>query len=231
MSATSDASPRAVRVAVVDSGVNRAHPHVGAVAGGVGFASDGGAGDDYVDRLGHGTAVTSAIQELAPSATLFALKVFDRELDTSLRALIAAIDWAAAHDVGLVNLSLGTRDVTHAGPLGEAVTRARSRGTVVIAAGVSEGVAWLPGTLEGVVRVELDWSCPRGSFTVGGDAATPIFRTCGYPRSIPGVDPERNVKGLSFAVAGMTGVTARMMAETGIRGYDDLVKELTQRAR
>jgi hypothetical protein len=33
----------------------------------------------------------------------------------------------------------------------------------------------------------------------------------GYPRPIPGVPPERNISGLSFAVANVTGFLARLM--------------------
>jgi hypothetical protein len=33
-----------------------------------------------------------------------------------------------------------------------------------------------------------------------------IVRASGYPRPIPGVPPERNLKGISFAVANATGL-------------------------
>lgn len=225
---TSSDRPRVV-VAVVDSGVHADHPHVGTVAGGVGFDQAGIAHDDYTDRLGHGTAVTAAIQDLAPHTVVWALQVFDRTLETSIEALVAAIDWAGANDVALVNLSLGTREPADAGPLRDAVSRLSGR-TVVIAAGTHDGVAWLPGTLDGVLGVELDWSCPRGSYEIGGTVTAPRLRTSGYPRPIPGVDPERNLKGLSFAVASMTGLAARAVADTGVRGYDALISQLVRRA-
>ena len=57
--------------------------------------------------MGHGTAVFAAIQEKAPEADLYAVRVFDDRLRTSVRALVAAIDWAAERGVRVVNLSLG----------------------------------------------------------------------------------------------------------------------------
>ena len=101
-----------------------------------------------------------------------------------------------------------------------------------MAAGSDRRVDWLPGTLglDGVIRVELDWACPRGSHTATGSPAAPVFRTCGYPRPIPDVDPERNLKGLSFAVANVTGTAAQAMIEKGLHGYDALVTELRRRA-
>ncbi len=67
---------RGVRIAVIDSGVHAAHPHVGGVAGGVAIRPDGSTEAGFVDRLGHGTAVAAAIREKAPDAELFAIKVF-----------------------------------------------------------------------------------------------------------------------------------------------------------
>ena len=132
-----------------------------------------------------------------------------------------------------MNLSLGTDDRSRAGALADAVGRAHRAGVVVVAAGSHSGVDWLPGTLDrdGVIRVELEWACPRGSHTVTGSAEAPVFRTCGYPRPIPGVDPERNLKGLSFAVANVTGTTAQAMIETGLRDHGVIVTELQRRAR
>ena len=62
-----------VRVAVIDSGVHASHPHVNGVAGGVGIDSEGHEHDDYVDRLGHGTAVAAVIREKAPDAAILAV--------------------------------------------------------------------------------------------------------------------------------------------------------------
>jgi hypothetical protein len=52
-------------------------------------------------------------------------------------------------------------------------------------------------------------SMPRDvcEFVDGADGAL-ILRASGYPRPIPGVPPERNLKGLSFAVANATGFLA-----------------------
>ncbi|MYI65685.1 MAG: S8 family serine peptidase, partial [Gemmatimonadetes bacterium] len=94
-----DLRGQGVTVAVIDSGVNGGNPHVGAVAGGVRIELSGEVSEDYVDRLGHGTAVFAAIQEKAPGAELYAVRVFTDRLKTSARALVAAIDWAAERRV------------------------------------------------------------------------------------------------------------------------------------
>src|SRR5436305_14876553 len=127
------------RVAIVDSGVNSAHPHVGGVAGGVAIDERGGVHDDSVGRLGHGTAVAAAIREKAPEADLFAVKVFDRALATDVASLVAGIDWSIRAGVHLINLSLGTSKDSHAATLRDAVARATPPGVVIVAARTDEG--------------------------------------------------------------------------------------------
>ncbi len=204
------ATGRGVRVAVIDSGVHAGHPHVGAVEGGVSFAADGARGVDAVDRLGHGTAVAAAIREKAPNATLVPVKVFDRELRATADALVAAIDWAVAARVQIINLSLGTANAAHETRLTAALARAAAAGVCLVAAAEQDGTRWLPGSLPHAVGVLLDWSCPRDQaeveLRVDGSTRRVLVRASGYPRPIPGVPPERNLKGVSFAVANVTGL-------------------------
>jgi subtilisin family serine protease len=203
---------RGVRVVVVDSGVYAAHPHVGGVAGGVGIDADGSMHDDFVDRIGHGTAVTAVIREKAPEAEIWVAKVFDRELAASAAVLVAAIDWAVTRRAHMVNLSLGTTNPAHESLLRAAVDRAHRAGTWIVAAGEQDGVRWLPGTLDDVVSVTLDWTLSRDTCRIdplwSGATAPHRARASGYPRPIPGVPPERNLKGVSFAVANVTGLLA-----------------------
>jgi len=218
-----------VRVAVIDSGVHVGHPHVGGVAGGVGFDEDGRQHDDYVDRLGHGTAVAAAIKEKAPDAELFAVKVFDRRLGTRIDGLIKAVDWAAAAGMHVANLSLGTAKPEHESALRAAVDRAAARGLLIVSARDDDGVRWLPGSLAGVVPVQLDWRCPRDEYRVAGVDGVTVFRASGFPRPIPGVPPERNLNGISFAVANMTGFVAQaLQTAADHRSLSDLIAILGQ---
>jgi hypothetical protein len=199
-----------MKVGVIDSGVFASHPHVNGVAGGVGIALDGCEESDYTDRLGHGTAVTAVIREKAPQAEVFAVKIFYDSLATRIGPLMAALDWCTRNGMDLVNLSLGTNNPAHAPRLIEAVNRLRASGGMLIAAGEDDGVRWLPGSLPGVAAVELDWSCPRDEYRTFARAdGTMVHRASGLPRPAPGIPPERNLKGLSFAVANVTGLLAR----------------------
>jgi subtilisin family serine protease len=216
-------------VAVVDSGVNVPHPHLPAVAGGVVFDLEGRQGDDYVDRLGHGTAAAAAIHEKAPDAELWAVKVFDRELATTVSTLVRAIDWASERGCRLVNLSLGTPNDFRAGELAPAIERAVARGTVVVSAFEHEGRRWYPGSLRGALGVVMDAGQPRESVAVIEINGTRVLRAAPYPRPIPGVPPERNLNGISFAVANATGVLARVLENEPEARNGDAALDLLER--
>ena len=194
-----------MRVAIIDSGVHAAHPHVNGVAGGIGIGYD-----DYVDRLGHGTCVTAVILEKAPEAELYAVKIFDRKLSATIDKLVAGLRWAIEQRMDLVNLSLGTANPNHTAILADVVREAVAAGTRIVAAYEDAGTRWLPGSLPGVVPVLLDFGIDRAAMEPctleNGSIA---YRASGYPRPMPGVSVEQNLKGISFAVANVTGILAR----------------------
>ena len=226
------ATGRGVRIAVIDSGVHAAHPHVHGVAGGVGIDTSGHERDDYTDRLGHGTAVTAAIREKAPDAEIFAVTVFERELATTGQALLTALRWALDWRSAIINLSLGTTNPDHEPFLADVVQRARDGHVAIVAAAPQPDARWLPGALPGVVRVNVDWTLPRDTCRVEVLPSGEIeIYASGFPRPIPGVPPERNLKGISFAVANATGLLARVLAheaEDGVAVHGHLAGALTR---
>lgn len=203
----------AVSVGLVDSGVNVPHPHLPTVAGGVGLDFEGRDAGDHVDRLGHGTAVAAVIHEKCPGAAIWAIKVFDRELATTVRALGCAVDWASERGIRLVNLSLGTPNEFREPELAPAIARATERGTIVVSAFEHGGRRWYPGCMSGALGVVMDPDQPREVVSVTEIAGVPVISASPYPRPIPGVPLEKNFHGISFAVANATGVLARLLAE------------------
>lgn len=224
------AKGQGIRVAVIDSGIYPSNPHIGgASVSGSRIFADGEMDSDFVDRIGHGTAVAAAILEKAPEVELVAVRVFDRTLATSADVLAHAISWAAGQGARLINLSLGTSNPARAAVLGGAVADAVAAGAIVVSAAEAEGVRWLPGSLPNVVGVTLDPSCDRHELVVTLDDAcrTVTCGASGYPRPIDGVPVERNLSGISFAVANATGFLARLIStKSSIRDVAALVREL-----
>lgn len=195
-----------MKIAIIDSGVHPEHPHVEGVAGGVGVTAEGFA-EDYIDRLGHGTAVAAAIREKAGrDAELYAVKVFDRRLTANIDVILRALQWCSGERMDVVNLSLGTSNPAHR----EKFEQVLANGPLVVGAAHS-----LPGDLPGVIGVAPDAECPRDSFRYREG----VFYASPFPRPIPGVPPEHNLNGASFAVANMTGLIARFQADVEASGW------------
>lgn len=136
-----------VRVAVIDSGVDRGHPElVGRI-----FAARSFVGGSVADTQGHGTIVAGIIAAeigngvgiagLAPSVELVVAKVVDRDGAISVAAEAKAIRWAVDQGARIVNLSLGgVRDPTdpdrddYSVLEADAVAYAVRKGALVVAA-------------------------------------------------------------------------------------------------
>jgi len=212
---------RGIRVAIVDSGVHPTHPHVRGVAGGIAIDREGRISDDYIDRIGHGTAVTAAVKEKAPLVECFAVRIFSEKLSAPASVLAAAIDWAASAGMHVVNLSLGTSNFAHAEMFRSVLRRATAAGTFVVAARQEGEQQWLPGILPGVIGVEVDWECPRHELRAVDAGDSVVFKASGFARPVPGVDPRRNLHGVSFAVANLTGLLCRQLEGREVRSVEE----------
>jgi hypothetical protein len=109
----------------------------------------------------------------------------------------------------VINLSLGTINKSHNERFQQVIARAVAHNIAIVSASEISGEKAWPGCSPHVIGVGLDWECPRDSFGYESNGERITFTTSGYPRSIPGVPPERNLSGISFAVANMTGFVVR----------------------
>ena len=206
---------RGVTVALLDSGVYADHPHVGGVRDGRSFVAETDPAD-FIDRVGHGTAVAAAIREKSPAVELIAARIFDRQLATSVDILVQAIQWAADEGAQLINLSLGTTNPAHELKLAPAISYAAQRGALVVSAREWNGTSWLPGSLAGVIGVVADPELDRNEMErLERPGDLPAYIASPFPRPIPNVPRERNLSGVSFAVANVTGFLARATEACG----------------
>ena len=193
-----------VKVALVDSGVNAQHSHVGNVAGGVHFflneENTVQTSPDYPDHIGHGTALAGVVRAKAPQSELYAVKIFTDHLATAFPVLEAALGWAIEQRMKIINLSLGLINVQHRQPLSALVSQAQAANLILIASSPPDRSDVLPATLPGVIGVAADESCAWDEYRALTDSPVP-FRAHPYPRPLPGPAQTQNFYGHSFASA------------------------------
>jgi subtilisin family serine protease len=220
-----------VKIAVIDSGVNAAHPHI--VKRPRGFYFDAQAGtfrenlEACDDPVGHGTAVLAAIQATAPAgAEYFVVKLFGAGLRASSLQLVQALEWAMAEEMDIVNLSLGTPNLEFRAAFESVLELAERKRVLVVAPRHAGGLPVLPGSLDQVIGVDVAWDLPRGEHRMKDGC----LWTSGYPRPLPGVPQERNLRGISFAVANATGIVARVCEHLPVRTIDSVRETLESTA-
>jgi subtilisin len=205
---------KGVRVAVLDSGINGQHSHVGRVAGGVHVRrrEDGGLDieKDYRDLLGHGTAVAGVIRAKAPDVELYAVRVFDRELRTHAEVVATAIRWSVEQGMDIVNISLGTEREESREVLQEACDEASRSGVILIAAAEDREQNWFPASFANVIAVAADQRCAWDEHFYFPDQAV-AFRAHPSPRPLPGRPQQFNLRGHSFAAAHITARVATIL--------------------
>ncbi len=146
-----------IRIAIVDSGIDASHTDVDEIAGGVHIqiGQDGETvfWDDHADCAGHGTACAGIIRKKAPDVVLYSVRIFDASLMADGRALIAAIQWCIDNEMDVVNLSLGTTDVTFKETLQKVCRKAVDAGVILVAAESNDGGESYPAVFPEVIGV------------------------------------------------------------------------------
>lgn len=205
-----------VRVALIDSGINVQHSHVGFLAGGIAFsATDAGEvreSSDYADRLGHGTALAGILRAKAPHVELYAVKIFTDRLAASITVLEAALRWAVEQRMHIINLSLGTTNVAHRSRLEAIVTLANASGSLLVASSPPGRMDVFPAVLPGAIGVAGDDECGWSEHRYIADDPIP-FRAHPCPRPLPGPAQARNFRGHSFASAHLSAALTLLLEQ------------------
>lgn len=107
-------SNRKVRVAILDSGINKKHDDlVGRIAGEFNAINPG---SEIIDNLGHGTAVAGVIAAnnnkvgmigIKPDLDIYSVKVLGDNGKGSVESLAKGINWAIEQKVDIINISFG----------------------------------------------------------------------------------------------------------------------------
>jgi subtilisin family serine protease len=192
----------ALRIGVVDTGVNPWHSHVrGNVTGcriypgpGRSIREDG----DFRDSVGHGTAIAGVIREAFRDAEIFAVRVFGEGGATYPSLVARGILRAAAARCAFVNLSLSVPPGPGDDVLAMACRSAHDAGSVLVASARPDRPGWLPAALPGVYAVTADDTLEVGEIRECG----PLRLVApGWPRDLALVPQHANLAGHSFACA------------------------------
>jgi subtilisin len=146
-----------VRVCILDSGVELAHPLVGDVQRSVAVTkSEDGiviADDDAGDLCGHGTACAGIVRMLAPECELTSVRVLGAGYTGSAAVLMAGLEWAIEQRFDIINMSLSTTKKQYVDRLHELADAAYFKRTMLIASAHNMPVDSFPWRFASVISV------------------------------------------------------------------------------
>ena len=152
-----------IRVAVLDTGVDLDHEGINNnTTIGVSFVSS----ESYEDKNGHGTHVIGILagkevnisghkfRGIAPNATVYSIKVLDRQGSGTEEDIIEGIKYAIDQDCQIISMSLGG-SIPYYSALHDAIQYAIGRGIVVVCASGNNGglFSLQPASWEGCISV------------------------------------------------------------------------------
>jgi len=156
------ATGKGVKVAILDTGVESSHPHLGDCVKAcydVVPKSSGGFETKLLDKgndfMGHGTACAGIIHDLVPEAELYSVRVIGSGLGDTSDKLIEGVQFALEQDWPIINLSLGTQQFNR--QLFRLAERAVYDGKILIASKDNQhGKVGYPAALSAVIGVDMD---------------------------------------------------------------------------
>lgn len=229
------AKGEAVLVAVIDSGIDAAHPDLaGAVAESLDAVGGGGGAHSHGTGIAGVIAAQGRLMGVAPRAKVLAVRAFDPSgsgAQGSTFNILKGLDWSVSKGARVINMSFaGPKDPA----LGRALAAAHRKGVVLVAASGNAGAKsppLFPAADENVIAV---------SATDAGDGLfAPSNRGNHVAVSAPGVDilapsPEGAYQvssGTSFAAAHVSGVAALVLERNSGLSPDGLRRVLLATAR
>jgi subtilisin family serine protease len=213
------ATGRGITVAVVDSGIDPAHPAVGAVDRAVALAWNQEteqveyAEGPHDDLFGHGTACAGIVRQAAPDATLWSVRVLGSRLTGKGVVFAAGLRWAIAQGARVLNLSLSTGREDYFGLFHEIADEAAFAGAVLVCAANNVPAPTYPAQFSSVISVSAHDG--RDPFRFDANPAPPVdFGAPGIDVRVPWLSGTTITStGNSFAAPHLTGLVARLLSK------------------
>ena len=147
-----------VRVGIIDSGLENAHPRLnGRVVENVAveMTEDGPrvVPDEPNDLFGHGTACGAIILSLAPEVELVSIRVLGADLRGKGTAFAAGLEWAIAQQLPVCNLSLSSKSESLFPIFHDLVDRAYFQSTALVSAANNVPAPSYPSLFSSVLSV------------------------------------------------------------------------------
>jgi subtilisin family serine protease len=212
------ATGKGIRVCILDSGVEAAHPRVGeldsAVVISIGENEEVIAEEDTEgDVSGHGTACAGIVRTVAPEASIASVRVLGANFSGSGNVLLAGLRYAVEQGFDVINMSLSTTKKPFANVLHELADSAYFQRTVLVASAHNMPVESYPWRFSSVISVGSHEEPDSLAFFYNPNPPVEFFGR-GVNVEVPWLGGRvLTVSGNSFATPHISGICALILSK------------------
>ncbi len=211
-----------VRVAMMDTGVDRSHPDIGNAIASISFVP----GQTVDDFDGHGTHIvgtllarnnTVGVVGGAPGAALLVAKFLDNNGDGDTAGAISALNWAVSNGAKIVSMSFGGSVFSQA--LSDACDAAAEAGVLLVAAAGNDGAStpFYPAMFPSVMAVSgVDGTGALASFSNFGSHISVAAPAVDVVSTVPLVGWNATWNSVTHSAAQLRGGTVEAMSAPAI---------------
>ncbi|CAG9623697.1 S8 family serine peptidase [Sutcliffiella rhizosphaerae] len=220
-----------INIVILDSGVSSSHPKFKNIKfRGISITDTKKRykiEDDVIDKLGHGTAVTSIIKKLVPNSNITIIKIFQDDFFCTEEKLIFALNYVLTNvNCDILHLSLGVTTSSEKLEMFKICEKLSQKGVIIVSAFDNGGALSYPASFKNVIGVDTS-SIVKADYEYEYVASEIInIRAKGSFQRVSWTNPEYIIMhGTSFAAAYVSGYVAKIM-QTGKRSMEEVLNQL-----
>lgn len=219
-----------IRVAIIDSGVDKKHPRFeGDSFHGFGY-QDGNIVENYDDTYGHGTAIYNILRN-QKEIEIINIKVYGIEAgleDSSIIGILKCLNELG--NIDIINMSLGIQSSANLEEMYAVCEALKQKGTIIVSAFDNVGSISYPAAFDNVIGVTAGSNCTNiKQFEFFEDSMMNVGAYGAIQRLAWTEPPYIFLGGNSFACAHMTAIIAHYLVQ-GIVEKDEILDKLREDA-
>ena len=179
---------------------------------------------DYNDINGHGTACSDIILRVAPDVSIIPIKVFGKQIETSINVLEEAIKYAIDREVNIINLSLGTILKEAIYPIYRVCEIARQKKIIIVSAWSNTEEYSYPAIFENVISVSSGAVKNIFDFKFNKNDAIEFIAKGSFDDTLGFGGIRLRMSGNSFAAPVISGLIALIIEKYGVMDLDSVRK-------
>lgn len=187
---------------------------------------------NYIDEIGHGSAIYHIIRRENKDAKILVVKVFEKNMECQVKLLIDTFNYLRKnYNIKILNISSGVVCCDNICEFENACTEIYNSGTILVAGFSNSGGISYPAAFKDVIGVDMTLSCKHKSTYEYVEGSVINVRAFGVTQRVPWLNNDyARVSGTSFSCPYITTYIFRQCICKNIFALEEIKNLLKQNA-